>query len=498
MENSKEHSLFRLIKSMDGPEKAYFKKYAFKRENKNNDSFKKLFDLIEKQSSFDINKISESKQISASLKKNLHATLNSLYKIVVNVLVEYRKDKFSTYKLFQMIAEYDMLREKNLIDLAKKKLKQLEVFAEAKNKYFFKPYIYQIQGTILQNNIIVDSHLLEEYISNLDRSKLELEINIDTRKFGLRLESFFHRNGGIVIKNQEKQEELDLLLIDAQNLVKLCENNFLFYSVAVNNRFIVQMISGKLENLKDYINDFLIVFDEKIHTIKSDFGLGDILISIKNFAVVSMYFGMETFYEKLFTRLQQLKDQLNSDESKERLDYRLLHLEISNYAINNTLPISNTTLEKAIKIIEDLDKNKAQYPELLLSLMMALFRFGKLDEILDLSERFIKEKHNDRTRDGYISIRLVRAITFFKKDEYDLFQSEIQSMYRKLLATENFPLQLTLTQMLKKMNKISLKSENKETLQKILIACDAVMQNGTGAEMMKASELRAIANLPFQ
>lgn len=498
MEDSKQHSLFRLIKSMDGPEKAYFKKYAFKRENKNNDSFINLFSIIEKQKSFDLNEIGESKQLSDSQKKNIHATLNSLFKIVSNVLVEYRKDSYSNYKAFQMIAEYDMLRDKNLIDLAKKKLIQLEAYSEEKNLYFFKPYIYQIQGAILQNNIIADTNLLEEYINNLDRSKLELEINIEVRKFGLRLESFFHKNGGIVIKSNENQEALHVLLIEANKLVKLCKSNFVFYSVAVNNRFIVQMISGKLTNLKEYIDNYLLQFDEKIHTISSDNGLGDILVSIKNFAVVSMYFGMEVYYKKLFLRLQQLKNQLQSKEAKEKLEFRLLHLEISNFAINNTEPVSNKTIEKAIETIDTLGKDKAQYAELLLSIMMSLFRLNHFDKLLDLSESFLNEKHNERIRDGYISIRLVRAITFFKKDEYELFQSEIQSMYRKLLAANNFPFQLLVTQMLKKMNKISLKSENQKTLNKILLACDDVMQTGTGSEMMKASELRAIAYLPFQ
>ena len=140
-------------------------------------------------------------------------------------------------------------------------------------------------------------------------------------------------------------------------------------------------------------------------------------------------------------------------------------------------------------------KGKSQYSETLLSCMMACLKLHKYNLAIDISEKFIHEHHNERIRDQYISIRLVRAIAWFKKDEYDLFSSEINSIYRKLLNIENFPFQLHITQMLKRLNKLSAKEKNNDLIDAVVDECNEVLKTEVGSKMMKAVELKAIAML---
>lgn len=498
MQNSKQHSVYRLIHTMDATEKAYFKKFAFKRDNKNNDSFVALFDEIDKQKAFDINALIKNVKINKAHREKIHAALNNLFKLVSQTLIEYRKDRTNMQKLFFMLEEYDLFKDKKLADLAEKKLQQIEKFVEQNNMIFLKPYIYQIKGALLQNNISTHYDTLQEYFHKLDDSNKDLNVTVEINKLSLKIEELFHKNGGIVKKSATNLEEAEKLIQITNNIISLSRGNFLYISVAANNRFIVQMISGKMENLTEHILEYLNYFDLNIENHTREAELGDISITVKNFAVVAIYLNLPETFIASYSRLEKILNLYKSETAIEKLQFRLLHLRILNYVLNNTPNFDYKDVEKLDLLMKSNFLNKSQYPEALLPCMIAYVLKGDLEKALSISEDFVLSDHNERVRDEYISIRLVRAITWFKKDEFELYQSEINSIYRKLLTIENFPFQLKICQILKKLNKVYLKEENIKLQKELINECQKHLDNGTGSEMMKAVELRRIAMLAFQ
>ncbi|MCB9256220.1 MAG: hypothetical protein H6579_03725 [Chitinophagales bacterium] len=498
MSNSKQHTVYRLIQSMDATEKAYFKKFAFKRDNKNNESFISIFDEIDKQSNFDIQALQKIRGINIAHKSKIHAALNNLFKLICQTLIDYRKDRTNIQKLFFMLEEYELFKDKNLADLAEKKLCQMENFVEECNLIYLKPYIYQIRGTLLQNNISVHFETLHDYLEKLDASNKNLNITIEINKLSLKLEELFHKNGGIVKKSATNLEEAEKLIQLANHIIQLAQGNFLYISVAANNRFIVQMISGKMENIENYIQEYLNYFDSNIAKHSRESELGDISVTVKNFAVVASYLHMPDLFIASYKRLEKILGLYSSEKAIEKLNFRLLHLRILNFVLNKDVDFDYADVERLDQLMKSNFLNKSQHPEALLPCMIAYLLRGEFEKSLQISEDFILGVHNERIRDEYISIRLLRAISWFKKDAYELYQSEINSIYRKLLSIDNFPFQLKICRILKKINKVSLR-ENATKLKKELVdECQALLDNGTGSEMMKAVELRTIGMLIFE
>lgn len=495
MANTKQHSLFLLIQSLDASEKAYFKKFAFKRDNKNNASFKALFDAVDKQDSFDLDALRVNKKINASHRTNIHAALNSLFKLLSQVLIQYRKEKGNNQKLFNLLAEFYLFKEKKLHSLAEKKYLQLEEFVEENKMYSFAPYVYQLRGSELQNNILTSREQLDKYFSKLDRSKRDLDINIDINKLSLKLEQVFHQNGGVVNKSKNNDKQADELLRYVNEIYERAAHSFLFSSVLANNRFVIQMIYGRLENLEDYINKYFQYFDKNIHQKIRDVELSDILITIKNYAVVSIYLNKQDIYEEALKRLSKILLKFSKPKWKEKLSFRIDHLNILNYAINEVKNKELNDMGTFLASMENKFKNKAQYSEAVLSCMMALVRLEKLDKALEISDEFIESYNNERIRDQYVSVRLLRSIVWFKKEVYELFESEITSTYRKLLKAKKFELQLNIVKELKKLNHNSSKETKRKIITKIMEDCDQVFKNDTGSKMMKSIELKAIAML---
>lgn len=493
MSKTSEHSLFLLIHSMDATEKAYFKKFAFKRSNKNNESFKALFDAVDKQKTKDINLLRMSKSLSASHKNNIHAALNSLFKLVCQVLIEYRKEKGNNQKLFTMLAEFDLFKEKGLLELAEKKYHQIEQFAQDNRLYHFTPYVYQLRGSQLTNNSVISKEKLEEYFAKLDLSKRNLDINIDINKLSLKLEQVFHQNGGVVKKSTANDQEADELLAFTDEILRKSKDNFLFTSVVTNNRFIIQMIYGRLENLPEHMRKYFEYFDNNIDDNTRDNELGDILITLKNFAVVSVYLNYQDLYLSARKRLEIVGEKYSNEQAQIKLLYRLKHLAILNYALNDISNEAITHIDEFLNNMETVFKNKAQYSEAVLSSMMALVRNGQLDKALLISDEFVSNQHNERIRDQYISVRMLRAIIWFKKDVFEVYESEIKSIHRKVSQFEKFPFQLQIIKTLKQLKPHTEKAKNEAIIEDIIRACNDILEKETGSKMMKAIELKNIA-----
>lgn len=495
MGNNRQHAVHQLIQTMDASEKAYFKKFGFKRDNKNNASYVALFNLIDKSVSFEINDLKKDKKINASHMSNPHAALNNLFKIITQSMVDYRKDKSHLNKFFTLIQELDLYQEKGLKELTEKKYLQIEQFVEDKNMYYFKPYVYQKRGTKLRNDLSARSADLEKYFSKLDQAKIDLDVNVDINKISLKIEAFFHKNGGVVNKGKCSPDEVKFLLDYIDQAILKSKENFHFLSILNNNRFIVLMIFTKMEEIDKNIKKYLKEFDKNIDDKFTDGPLSDILITLKNYATVCVYLGYRDLYQEVYKRMERIMQGYRSEEYKTQLRFRLLNLQIANYALNKDIDININIIDETANLAQSVFKNKSVYSEALIICMMAYIHKGEFEKAMDISEDFVQKQHNERVRDQYISIRLLRAIVWFKKDNYDVFQSEITSIYKKLISIENFPFQLHITQMLKKLSKLSLKDKNNELINKIIQECNDVLESESGAQMMKAVEIRGIALL---
>ncbi|MGQ0828849.1 MAG: hypothetical protein ACT4ON_10690 [Bacteroidota bacterium] len=127
MSEGNSNPLFELIKSLSGPEKRYFKLFASRHIIGEANVYVSLFDIIDKQKTFDENKIfSENKKIR---KAQFHNTKKYLYDIILKSLNSFHINDSNDTRLKQMIHQVKILYEKALYAQAKKIIRKAKNIA---------------------------------------------------------------------------------------------------------------------------------------------------------------------------------------------------------------------------------------------------------------------------------------------------------------------------------------------------------------------------------
>jgi len=492
----KETPIFTLIKSMTSTEKAYFKKYAFKKKNDSNDSFKRMFDMIDKQSVFKLEKIAADKKINKSLKKNFSSSLSNLYKRIIFSLLEYRKEKNSLSIIFDMFLEYNLYLEKGLYELAKKKIAKAENFAKEKNIYYQIPQIAYWQFRYLRGNTKVSKVDLKEKTANLSQSIRDIQSISQSELITLKLEMMIHENNGLIIKNEKDKRSIAILILQTEELLEDLLENVQLHSILNSNMFIMNLMLGRLKNIYKMTVDYLDFFNQKIIDVKSHGTKYDCLVYIKNLSVVQAHFNEQELLEKCIQTISEESKLLHEENLIQRMKNNALYLNILNIAIND-LDYTPEMLELCIQTFLSEDKNKIYYFEFLMPILIILIRKKDYKKALDLSATAINDGFNSRSRDSYLSIRMIRAIAWLKLESFQMFEFELTTTYKYLLKDKGFYFNIQIINFVKKYSKLILVEDKRKLLKKLLKEFETIKNEGTGTEKLKAIELKIILQLVF-
>ena len=283
---SKVHPIWSLIQSLDPAEKSYFKKFAFKKESKNKDAYKLLFDLIDKQAVFNLDKLASDKKLQGNIKSNMHASLNYLQKRIVQSMLDYRRGNNELAGIFEAILEYRFFSEKNLFSMAQSRIKSLEKSVLNNDFYYIKPQIrflaYELLRKQQETNLEKRQKSLNEFIYSVE----DFGIVSATQIIGLRIENIYIKNSGAIIKDEEDRQIVKSLLQETKDLLAIDKQDFQLRSILFNNLYILIIMGGKWEDFQALTNQMITSYQENItkKTVAKDYH--DFLIVIVNLAHV--------------------------------------------------------------------------------------------------------------------------------------------------------------------------------------------------------------------
>ena len=169
----KQNQLFRIISTLQAPEKSYIKKFGYKQDN-HDSSLESLFNLADKalRSSKEVD---ESKLIEQFAKKhpelNYTKTKSRLLAHVLDGLRSYDKKRNETEKVFDLLAIAESLRKRDLFFDAWNILQKAEKLAEAleltelvihikSKKYYYEIFTQKYQASELRNATL--DHLVDD------------------------------------------------------------------------------------------------------------------------------------------------------------------------------------------------------------------------------------------------------------------------------------------------------------------------------------------------
>jgi hypothetical protein len=139
--------LFQLVKSLSKSEKGYFKKFVKLHSGSGETNYLKLFESIDKQSTYDEKKIIAANSGELWVKQ-LTVTKNYLYNLILRCLELYEADGPVNTRLQKIFSQLEILFRKGLFQQCYKLLRKAEEIAVQHERFAFLLHIYEWKGRL--------------------------------------------------------------------------------------------------------------------------------------------------------------------------------------------------------------------------------------------------------------------------------------------------------------------------------------------------------------
>ncbi|MBK8982617.1 MAG: hypothetical protein IPM38_09935 [Ignavibacteria bacterium] len=204
--------LFDLIKSLSSSEKRYFKLNAS--VQKSITKYLKLFDLIDSQKIYN-EKALKSFKGNEDLKKNFNFTKNYLAKLIFKSLLNYKNEKSTDAKLFNMLQRCRILFQKALFRQYFKTVKAGKLLAEKCERFGFLLEFVEMERQLVKKEELFSNDIQKLFEYELNVLKKIREINVYKKSIASLLR--FYRNTGL-IRSEDDEKELNEIFTEFGNI----------------------------------------------------------------------------------------------------------------------------------------------------------------------------------------------------------------------------------------------------------------------------------------
>ncbi len=486
--------VYLLIKSMSATEKAYFKKYAFKRKNGSSNDYSNLFDLLDKHKNFDIGKISSSNKLSVSFTKKINAHLNQLNKKIIASLLDYRKGKSDISQFLIAMEEYELFKDKGLEDEANRTIKKLEKFSIEKDLFHLKPYLYYTHNMSMLNDIKIDPKIKQiqnnKYTNSIEMLYNKAQLIIASFDFSL----LVNKNKSIIFKSKENLKELEKIRIRKEKLLVKLKDDFGSICSLSNNLMIISLnktnYNELLETVKKFINFYTIHYPKSNDREKLK-----AIIFLKNASYYLMAMGKTDVYRKTIGIIEEVLLVIKDKHLKEEIQSYYATLKALFYYLNPKENIAEKELIFFKEFLKNSNENSPAFMEILTCTSIILCRQKKYQESIAISDLIFHNKKNYKSYDNNVALRFVRVIAWLKMENIELFSSEIISLYKYLVKTENQNYSKHFVNFIKKFSKTNNNIKKQKLLKNLIADFNKIVKEKSIYEKMEANELKLILEL---
>ena len=217
-------TLGRLINSLSGAEKRYFKLHT--RKQAGNKDYLGLFDIIDQSPSADINFIKEKfKKLHAA--SSLNNTARYLVKVLTDSLVQSKIEKDNFFRLSREIMRIKVLQERSLADEGYELLKKIRTNANHSQQHLIEYFTYREELNYMADSNfsnLSDKRLVETQMKAKDILKSLNHIQDHHSLFELLKYRLVH--SGKVSSDEEKKRLNDLMLSEMILVSGKSKNSF--------------------------------------------------------------------------------------------------------------------------------------------------------------------------------------------------------------------------------------------------------------------------------
>ncbi len=494
----KDFPIYTLIHSLSTAEKSYFKKYAFKRVSKNNDDYKRIFDLIDKQETFDIAKIKADKKISTAIKKNLAVNFNHLQKKIVQSLVDFKRSSSSLSQIFENILEFEVYKEKMMIQQAEKTLKNIDKLIVNDDFFLLKPFIYFLPFDIIRASLNKNTKKRELQTKKYNNCIEEFNVLSQTRIIGLNIEKLFLKNAGILLHSKKDKQEAKELLKQTNKLLAIENNDFQMKSILSNNLFILITMVGNIADFDKLSTSFISFYKKNITHKGKATEIYDFLVILINLASVSTYFDKINIFKQCVSILKSEINNINEKPTQEKLQLEITQLKLLNYVLHKEEMIEEQLLNKYQNQLNTIDKETMHYINYINFISVILLRNKQYDALLELSAELMQREIKEGFSKSYYFIKIVRALAWLKKENLTLFHSEIQSVYKFMIKNNFQNIEIECVNYIKKLDKFPIKIDKRNSYNSIKKQFEKANKKNSISEKINSIKYLNIIEIEFE
>jgi len=407
--------LFHLIKSLNKPEKRYFKLFARWHTFGKTNNYIKLFEAIEKQKIYDENEILDKQPHIKQLPK----TKNYLYELILEALELYHSKRSIDVRLKGLLNRIEILYEKNLYAQCRKILAKAKKIAYQYEKH---PSILEILQWELRIQMVeVNIRKLDEILAE-EKKMLEVYKNSsEYNGLNIQIHSLLQREG--IARSQDHLKKIEkiidhpLLSNEAQALSMRAKD---YYYNIYGGYFVLKR--DAINRYKYSKNRVELIESEPEQTQEN------LLSYIAALANLILAYKDIKKYDEARQTIKKLKAIPQTYSVSERMQLRIFTYS---YNIELDLYLKTKRFEKGIALIGEIEEGLKQFSgkipkehELVFYYNIALLYFGvsNYSEALEWLNKLLNDLQVDIRPDIHCFARIFNLIIHYELGNDDLVE----------------------------------------------------------------------------
>jgi len=431
MPKTPSHKLFRLIKSLSGSEKRYFKIAVNPTKDKHN-KYIRLFDLIDNQADFDEEKLIQKIYGKEKVESRKYSELKAyLYDLILKSLQGYDEKTSVDYRLKNMLMSVRVLFKRShfegcqelLVKTKKlaKKHEQFNVILDAltwEKKIAYARLDIEYIGKNL-DKITTEEEDIQEKINNLNSYRnIFLRLLMTLRQDVIRREKMKEKIQKImdnpILKN-EKDAKSDLAKITYYRI-----HAFYFYAIGdikkyySTNKFLLELMESLPYYLKEDLTEYISV--------------------LSNYSVSCANLGKFNEIESALKKLKSITPNTHDDQIYIYRQYYALKLKLCN--AKGEFEEGVEEIEAIEKEITPTDRHIFEKDSFYFSFFCLYFGKGDYNGSLTYLNKWLNVKKSEERKDLQSLARVLNLIIHYEMDNPILIESIIRSNMRYLNKQE--------------------------------------------------------------
>ncbi len=434
MSKSRSDNLYLLIKSMRKSEKRYFKLDSS--EHAGNHKYLKLFDLIDRQTEFDEDKILETeKWINKTQFSNLKA---HLYKKILQSLKRYAQSSNDDINFREQIDYVQLLYDRSLYGQSMSMLQKLKKATVKSDNLELHLEVLKWEKNLLPYTIEKNNQVrVRQIVKEANEVNVRIGRTNTLTNLLVEFDAIYIRNGFI----KDKNDFIHISKVFEESLPEYDENELsfreklLWYNIHLSYSSYIQ----DYENSHLYAKKWVDLFQEMP---RNAYFMEMYMRGLNHLLNAQARLNLFDEFTKTHRKLRSLNAhpivELNENLQARLFKYNYAH-QFNGYFIRGDFDKGVALLRKIEGRLEGFIEFINKHSELILYYKIACLYFGNHDfrDALKWLNRIINSEYQDIREDVHSFARILNLIVHYELGNTDVIEYYIKSTYRYLLKKED-------------------------------------------------------------